>query len=47
MPPRLLSDESVTGSSGDKARAFSFEDTVHRGGNDAGSIWTTNKLCNQ
>ena len=47
MPPRLLSDNSVTGLSGDKARAFGFVDTVHRTGKSGGSIWTTNKFCNQ
>ena len=47
MPPRLLSDTAVTGPSGDKARAFGFQDTVHRTGKDGGSIWTTNKFCNQ
>ena len=47
MPPRLLSDTAVTGPSGEKARAFGFQDTVHRTGKDEGSIWTTNKVCNQ
>ena len=47
MPPRLLSDTAVTGPSGEKARAFGFQDTVHRTGKDRGSIWTTNKFCNQ
>ena len=47
MPPRLLSDTAVTGPSGDKARAFGFQDTVHRSGKNGGSIWTTNKFCNQ
>ena len=47
MPPRLLSDTTVTGPSGEKARAFGFQDTVHRTSKDGGSIWTTNKFCNQ
>ena len=47
MPPRLLSDMAVTGPSGEKARAYGFKDTVHRTGKDGGSIWTTNKFCNQ
>ncbi|KAI9669854.1 MAG: hypothetical protein M1817_004595 [Caeruleum heppii] len=47
MPPRLLSDKSVTGPTGDKARGFGFVDTVHRSGTAGGSIWTTNKFCNQ
>ncbi|KAL9124062.1 MAG: hypothetical protein Q9217_006573 [Psora testacea] len=47
MPPRLLSDKSVIGPSGDKARAFGFVDTVHRIDKTGGSIWTTNKFCNQ
>lgn len=44
MPPRLLSDPTVTGPIGEEARAFGFQDTVHGTG---GSIWTTNKFCNQ
>ena len=47
MPPRLLNDTTITGPSGEKARAFGFQDTVHRTGKDGGSIWTTNKFCNQ
>ena len=47
MPPRLLSDTTVTGPSGEKARAFGFQDTVHQSGKDGGIIWTTNKSCNQ
>ena len=44
--PRLL-DTVVTGPSGEKARAFEFQDTVHRTDKDGGSIWTTNKFCNR
>ena len=47
MPPRLLSDTTVTGPGGEKARAFGFQDTVHQTGKDGASIWTTNKFCNQ
>ena len=47
VPPRLLSDTTVTGPSGEKARVFGFQDTVHGIGKDGGSIWTTNKFCNQ
>ena len=47
MPPCLLSDTAVTAPSGEKARAFGFQDTVHRTNKDGGSIWTTNKFCNQ
>ena len=47
MPPHLLSDTAVTGPSGEKARGFEFQDTVHRTDKDGGRIWTTNKFCNQ
>lgn len=47
MPPRLLTDTTVTGASGEKARAFGFQDAVHQIGKDGGSIWTTNRFCNQ
>ncbi len=33
--------------SGEKARAFRFQNTVYRTDKDGGSIWTTNKFCNQ
>ena len=46
MPPRLLSDESVKGPSGDLARSYGFVDTVHSA-SGAGSVWTSNKFCNQ
>ena len=46
MPPRLLSDKSVTGPSGDEARSYGFIDTVHGDGGE-GSVWTQNKFCNQ
>lgn len=46
MPPRLLSDENVTGSVGDLARSYGFVDTVH-GEKGAGSVWTENRFCNQ
>ena len=46
MPPRLLSDPSVRGSDGDHARSFGFVDTVH-GASGSGSVWTSNKFCNQ
>ncbi|OJJ46255.1 hypothetical protein ASPZODRAFT_2090259 [Penicilliopsis zonata CBS 506.65] len=46
MPPRLLSDESVEGPTGDLARSYGFVDTVH-GVNGAGSVWTENRFCNQ
>jgi hypothetical protein len=46
MPPRLLSDKTVTGPSGDEARSYGFIDTVHGDGGE-GSVWTQNKFCNQ
>lgn len=46
MPPRLLSDTSVLGPSGDFARSFGFVDTVH-GVGGTGSVWTENRFCNQ
>lgn len=46
MPPRLLSDKSVKGPSGNLARSYGFVDTVHSA-SGAGSIWTSNKFCNQ
>lgn len=46
MPPRLLSDPSVEGPSGDLARSYGFVDTVH-GANGASSVWTQNRFCNQ
>ena len=46
MPPRLLSDTTVSGPSGDVARSFGFVDTVHTS-DGTSSIWTTNRFCNQ
>jgi hypothetical protein len=46
MPPRLLSDKDVEGPIGDLARSYGFTDTVH-GAEGAGSVWTSNKFCNQ
>jgi hypothetical protein len=46
MPPRLLSDKTVEGPSGDEARSYGFVDTVHGDGGE-GSVWTQNKFCNQ
>lgn len=46
MPPRLLSDEEVTGDVGKLARSYGFVDTVH-GEKGAGSVWTENRFCNQ
>lgn len=46
MPPRLLSDKSVKGETGDLSRSFGFVDTVH-GKDGTGSVWTQNKFCNQ
>ena len=46
MPPRLLSDPDVTGPDGDHARSYGFIDTVH-GASGSGSVWTSNKFCNQ
>ena len=46
MPPRLLSDTSITGPTGDLARSFGFVDTVH-GVSGASSVWTANRFCNQ
>ena len=46
MPPRLLSDQEVSGEVGDLARSFGFVDTVH-GTDGAVSVWTANKFCNQ
>lgn len=43
MPPRLLSDESVTGETGAIARSYGFVDTVH-GAEGAVSVWTANKV---
>ncbi|EQL36759.1 integral membrane protein, variant [Blastomyces dermatitidis ER-3] len=46
MPPRLLSDRSVTGLVGEFSRSYGFVDTVH-GVGGASSVWTQNKFCNQ
>ncbi|KAJ4351804.1 uncharacterized protein N0V89_007148 [Didymosphaeria variabile] len=46
MPPRLLSDPTVSGSVGEEARSFGFVDTVH-GAEGESSVWTQNKFCNQ
>lgn len=46
MPPRLLSDQEVSGEVGELARSFGFVDTVH-GEDGAASVWTANKFCNQ
>ena len=46
MPPRLLSDPTVPGAEGEQARSYSFVDTVH-GASGSGSVWTSNKFCNQ
>ncbi|KKK16236.1 hypothetical protein ARAM_001787 [Aspergillus rambellii] len=46
MPPRLLSDENVSGPQGKLARSYGFVDTVH-GEKGAGSVWTENRFCNQ
>ncbi|KKY25136.1 putative integral membrane protein [Phaeomoniella chlamydospora] len=46
MPPRLLSDKSVKGKTGELARSYGFVDTVH-GKEGAGSVWTENRFCNQ
>ncbi|OJD24375.1 hypothetical protein ACJ73_04261 [Blastomyces percursus] len=46
MPPRLLSDISVTGLVGELSRSYGFVDTVH-GVGGASSVWTQNKFCNQ
>jgi hypothetical protein len=46
MPPRLLSDPSITGALADEARSFGFVDTVHGKGAVA-SVWTANRFCNQ
>ncbi|KAJ5114556.1 hypothetical protein NUU61_000315 [Penicillium alfredii] len=46
MPPRLLSDPAEKGPTGDVARSYGFIDTVH-GVNGAGSVWTSNRFCNQ
>jgi hypothetical protein len=46
MPPRLLSDENVSGPSGAAARSYGFVDTVH-GAKGEASVWTQNKFCNQ
>ncbi|KAB8360810.1 hypothetical protein FH972_024544 [Carpinus fangiana] len=46
MPPRLLSDKSVTGPVGKEARSFGFIDTVH-GASGESSVWTQNRFCNQ
>lgn len=43
MPPRLLSDETVTGETGAIARSYGFVDTVH-GAEGAVSVWTANKV---
>lgn len=43
MPPRLLSDETVTGLTGAIARSYGFVDTVH-GAEGAVSVWTANKV---
>lgn len=46
MPPRLLSDKSVKGPTGEAARKFGFVDTVHGTGGES-SVWTQNRFCNQ
>lgn len=46
MPPRLLSDKSVKGPTGEAARKFGFVDTVHGAGGES-SVWTQNRFCNQ
>ncbi|KAF2087967.1 integral membrane protein [Saccharata proteae CBS 121410] len=46
MPPRLLSDKTVTGPTGEEARSYGFVDTVHGVGGE-GSVWTENRFCNQ
>lgn len=46
MPPRLLSDKSIEGPTGELARSYGFVDTVH-GEAGAGSVWTENRFCNQ
>lgn len=46
MPPRLLSDPTVSGPSAEQARQYGFVDTVHGNGGQ-GSVWTTNRFCNQ
>jgi len=46
MPPRLLSDRTVTGPVGAVARSYGFVDTVHGDGGEV-SVWTQNKFCNQ
>lgn len=46
MPPRLLSDTSIEGPTGEVARSYGFIDTV-RGKAGAGSVWTQNQFCNQ
>lgn len=48
MPPRLLSDPTAPANpTTDEARAYGFVDTVHSGPGGGGSVWTTNKFCNQ
>lgn len=46
MPPRLLSDETVKGPTGDIARSYGFVDTVH-GAEGAVSVWTANKVSSE
>ncbi|KAK2740387.1 hypothetical protein FQN57_006127 [Myotisia sp. PD_48] len=46
MPPRLLSEKNVPGLIGSVSRGYGFVDTVH-GKNGTGSVWTSNKFCNQ
>lgn len=46
MPPRLLSDPAYTGEHAKEARSYGFVDTVHAE-DGAGSVWTTNRFCNQ
>jgi len=46
MPPRLLSDPSISGPMGERSRRFGFVDTVHGVGGES-SVWTQNRFCNQ
>ena len=46
MPPRLLSNPSISGPVGERARRFGFVDTVHGVGGES-SVWTQNRFCNQ
>lgn len=45
MPPRLLSDKNLAGST-EEAISYGFVDTVHSSTGES-SVWTTNKFCNQ